>query len=249
MYGIKKLLRTKMDGEFAVIPLPDKATEGKLYASYGEHSIPKPIVDLVTFCNSHEIQVDVHRKPVTCGCEEAVSARSAAYGVDIPIYQELKAVVLKTASSVKVALYICGDCELPKEVSPRGKRFGIDCELLSEKTGYSILGMDDDPRLISGRLNPVTLMLDYDDRIEHFFDIPDDVLNRPMYTNGGGNTWGIKIDNTPRMLKEVGAQRLDGVSCPIGSQVRHAPWRKDAVPVGLGMNLFRQQKIQVSKTA
>ncbi len=218
IYGLEKLLRSKTDGECAVVPLPDKETEGNLFASFSEgRGIPKPIVDLVSFCNKGEIQVDIHRKPVTYGCDEAVRARSAACGVDIQLYQELKAVVLKTTSSVKVAIYMCGHSELPREVSPRGKRYGIDCGLLSAKTGFSILGMDRDPQLVSGRLNPVNLSLDFDDQIEHFFDIPDNALNGPMYTNGGCNTWGIRIDNVSKMLKEVGAQRLNGVCCPIYS--------------------------------
>lgn len=220
MYGVEKLLRTRFDGECTVVPLPDKDTEGRLYASFGEpRGVPKPIADLAAFCSRHEISVDVHRKPVTCGCKEAVQARSIAYGMDIHLYQELKAVVLKTAENVKLAFYMCGDNELPKLVSPRGKRYGLDCDLLSAKTGFLVLGMDDDPQLISGRLNPVTLFLDYDNQIEHFFDIPDNVLNGPMYTNGGGNTWGIRIDNVSKMLTAIGAQNLKGVCGSMYGQV------------------------------
>ncbi len=221
MYGLEKLLRTRIDGEFNVVPLPDKSTEGALYTSYNEpNGVPKPIADLVAFCDQHNIQIDIHRKPVTCGCIEAIQARSLAYGLNIQVYRELKTVVLKTMENIKIAFYMCGDQELPKMVSPRGRRYGIDCSLLSAKTGFTVLGFDDDPQLVTGRLNPVTLFLDFGEQVEHFFDISDFALNGPMYTNGGCNTWGIRIDNVSRMLTEVGAQRLKGVCCPISSGTR-----------------------------
>lgn len=237
MNELEKLLRTRINGDCTTAALPDKDTEGKLYSTFNEpNSVPKPIVDLVSFCEQHEIRIDVHRKPVTCGCLEAVQARSEAYGVEVQLHQELKAVVLKTAENIKIAVYMCGDHELPKMVSPRGKRYGIDCDLLSAMTGFTVLGMDNDPQLVSGRLNPVTLFLNFDDQIEHFFDIPESILSAPMYTNGGGNTWGIRIDNVSRMLSKVGAQRLKGASCPItrGRVGVAAESRKDGLAMTSG---------------
>jgi hypothetical protein len=217
MHRFEKLIRTTNNGECAVVSLTDRDAEGECYTSFNESGVPKPIMDLMAFCDQHEIQIDVHRKPVTYGCIEAVQARSIACGADVQLHQELKAIVLKTAENIKIAVYMCGDRELPKLVSPRGKRYGVDCDLISSVTGFSVLGMDDDPQLISGRLNPITLSLNFDDQIEHFFDIPDHVLTGPMYTNGGCNTWGVRIDDVPRMLSKVGAIRLEGLCCPVSS--------------------------------
>lgn len=216
MHSFENLVRTRTGGQYSIIQVPDKITEGEHYNSFNELGVPEPVVNLVAFCNQHEIQIGLHRKPVTHGCIEAVQARSISCGTDVQLHQELKAVVLKTMENIKIAFYMCGDHELPKMVSPRGKRYGLDCDLLSSATGFSVLGMDDDPQLISGRINPVTLFLNFDDRIEHFFDLPDNVLNGPMYTNGGCNTWGIRIDNVSRMLTEVGALCLKDICSPAG---------------------------------
>jgi len=125
MRGLEKLARTKIGKECAVVPLPDKDMEVRHYVSFSEPGVPKPIVDLVAFCDWREIRIAVHRKPITQGCVEAVQARSVACGAEIQLHQELKVVVLKTMENIKVAFYMCGDHELSGAGSELARRHRI----------------------------------------------------------------------------------------------------------------------------
>jgi prolyl-tRNA editing enzyme YbaK/EbsC (Cys-tRNA(Pro) deacylase) len=199
------LVRSKKKVE----PVPPKQ-ENAEYSRSIEKGIPEPVMQLAAFCETREIDVFFHRKPRTSGCEEASKERSIALDKKITPDQELKALVLETDKGELVAFYMRGDQGLPRTETGE-----IDYEQLNKITGCTIVAMVNmvNEGKFTGRINPVTLHLDYGDKVTHFYD--PDILQKDsgqkIYTNAGMSTWGIEVDSQglEKVFTAIGAKSAE----------------------------------------
>jgi hypothetical protein len=169
-----------------------------------------PTTDFITFCETNKIvHSSLHEKPVTKGCSAAITARSEALKTPLSLRQELKTILLNAKDGTLIAIHMPGDRRLVTRVqmSDYCKQFrevnvdGNICNFsaLSVMLGIEIQGM---AKAVSGTLNPISLHLEYGDKIKQFFDSslnPDGAY----YTNTGEQTHGIGIAKLQQLMDVI----------------------------------------------
>jgi len=186
------------------LPLGIEISKAKALLSENE-SLPDNVIKILQFCNEHMIGVILSHNANNTkvdSCKYAREFRSRLGHIGIPLYDELKSIILQGTKKNGDELIIAAHC--------RG-HMSIDFNDIRRCCGLKydpfIISKDDlqkDLNMDYGTVNPILVEINAKRPVIQIFDekvfIPISEYPGTMMTNAGDLIWGMEFD--PMVLKE-----------------------------------------------
>jgi len=168
----------------------------------GEWKLPINVSNILEFCTSNKIGIILTRNHKTLSCKDARSNRNRLGHIGIPLYDEMKSIVLcgiqEDGNDVVIAAHCRGHMNLDFRSIGKYLSLVYEPKFLNEKELKKRFGME------YGIVNPISLETNSKKPILQIFD---ELLFTPiakypgtMMTNAGDHTWGMEFD--PNLLVE-----------------------------------------------
>jgi len=195
--------------------LVDEIARAKALLYDDETEIPTNVSAVIKFCCERSLGFILSRNIKVMSCKDARSNRVRLGHTGIPLFDELKSIVLTGVDGRGNKTIIAAHCRGHMNINVN--RIVDICSLASVPTILPESELSASFGMVFGIVNPILLAVNSENTVINIFDIglTVSIAECPgtMMTNAGSHTWGIELE--PNLLiKAINGAIVDSIAIP-----------------------------------